>query len=200
MRRCTRLITVSILLYATTAFGGRLDQPSNQTKSTDAKTRVDACSLIKSEELLAVQGEATKETRPSENANGSLATGQCLYILPTYSKSLSLSLTQRDASKGQGVKLKELWEEKFRAFEEEEEKGSKSKEKNSGEKEEKGESRPVRIEGVGEEAFWVGNRMLGALYVLSKNSILRLSLGGPEDDAAKISKLKMLARKAIKRL
>lgn len=42
--------------------------------------------------------------------------------------------------------------------------------------------------------------MLGALYVFSKNSILRLSLGGPEDEETKIKKLKALAQNAINRL
>jgi hypothetical protein len=199
-------------------------QKSAGTTGATAKTRVDACSLLKSDELLAIQGEAIRETKLSESASGSLATQQCLYILQTYSKSLSLSLTQRDSSKGEGVKLKEFWEEKFRAFEEEEErekggnKGERSAKEAEREREKKRdaargessrqdkerdeeeESKPVRVPGVGEEAFWVGNRMLGALYVFSKNSILRLSLGGPEDEAAKIIKLKALAQKAIKRL
>ena len=204
MRRYARLVTISLLLYATASVHGRLNPQPVQKKgrgqaSAAARTRVNACSLIKSEELLAVQGEATRETKLSESANGSLATGQCLYILPTYSKSLSLSLTQRDASKGEGVKLREWWEEKFHAFEEEE-KGGKSKERGAREKEAEGESRPLRVEGIGEEAFWIGNRMLGSLYVLSKNSVLRLSLGGPDDEPTKISKLKTLAQKAIKRL
>lgn len=180
-----------------------------------ARTRVNACSLIKSDELLAVQGETPTDAKLTESTEGSIATGHCIYILPTYSKSLSLSLTQRDASQGEGIKLKDFWEERFRAFEEEEKGGKKQDQserererekkrarRESAEREREGEeeAQPVRVTGIGEEAFWVGNRMLGALYVFSNNSMLRLSLGGPEDEATKISKLKVLARKAIKRL
>lgn len=227
------LLLISLLLPAaaasptqsstaqTTAANKRSAAQGEQQKGisstgANARTRIDACSLIKSDELLAIQGEAAKETTRSESSNGSIAAQNCLYILPTYSKSLSLTLTQRDSSKGEGVKLKEFWEEKFRTSEEEErEKGSgkggkserEKKEAAGGEgsrvkkdREEEEEGKKVRITGVGEEAFWVGNHLVGALYVFSKNSILRLSLGGPEDETTKINKLKLLAQKAIKRL
>ena len=56
------------------------------------------------------------------------------------------------------------------------------------------------IEGVGEEAFWSGNGVGGALYVLHKNVIVRISVGGPDDQETKITKSKALAAKAIARL
>jgi len=54
--------------------------------------------------------------------------------------------------------------------------------------------------GVGEEAFWVGNRIMGALYVLKGNAFLRISVGGEKDESVRITKTKTLAQKALKRL
>jgi len=59
---------------------------------------------------------------------------------------------------------------------------------------------PVKIMGVGEEAFWVGNRIMGALYVLKGNAFLRISVGSEEDESVRITKTKTLPRKALKRL
>jgi hypothetical protein len=38
----------------------------------------------------------------------------------------------------------------------------------------------------GDETFWMGNRVGGALYVLKGNSYVRVSIGGPADQASKI--------------
>jgi len=59
---------------------------------------------------------------------------------------------------------------------------------------------PQKISGVGEEAYWVGNRIGGALYVLKGDAYLRISIGGPLDQTGKIRKSRILARKALARL
>ena len=69
----------------------------------------------------------------------------------------------------------------------------------SGEEEEK-KNPPKKVEGVGDEAYWSGNRFGGALYVLKRNVILRISVGGPEDQETKIAKSKAIAKKAISHL
>ncbi len=70
---------------------------------------------------------------------------------------------------------------------------------NKKEEEEERVSPPERIEGIGQEAFWAGNRVGGALYVLEKNFILRISVGGGDNAQTKIEKSKALAGKAISR-
>ena len=179
-------------------------QTQQKTEATgreaEPKTKLNACTLIASNELRDIQGEAVKETTLSQRFKDSLYIQQCLYQLPTFSKSLSLELTQPDPSKGASVNLKKMWEARFSKGEEAErdkKDGAKGVER-GGKGEEESES--MRVEGVGEEAFWVGNRVLGALYIYSKNSIIRLSLGGPEDIQAKIKKLKTLAQNVINRL
>jgi hypothetical protein len=46
----------------------------------------------------------------------------------------------------------------------------------------------------------MGSRIGGALYVLKGNAYLRISIGGPSDQADKIKKSKTLAQKALARL
>ena len=58
---------------------------------------------------------------------------------------------------------------------------------------------PKKIDGVGDEAYWSGNRFGGALYVLTKDVIIRVSVGGPNNEQTKIDKSKALAQKAIDR-
>ena len=59
---------------------------------------------------------------------------------------------------------------------------------------------PEKIDGVGDEAFWLGNRFGGVLYVLKGNSFFRISVGGAGDKAAKIDKSKKLAQMVLKRI
>ena len=75
--------------------------------------------------------------------------------------------------------------------------GHKEKER-EGEEE---ESRPRRVAGLGEEAYWSGNQITGALSVLTaKNAIVRVSVGGPESQDEKIKRASALARKLLKQL
>jgi hypothetical protein len=58
----------------------------------------------------------------------------------------------------------------------------------------------VRVRGVGDEAFWAGNKVAGSLYVRKGDAVLRVSVGGPGTEAEKIAKSKRLALKALRRL
>lgn len=70
------------------------------------------------------------------------------------------------------------------------------------EREEERERRslPKPVKGVGQEAFWVGNGVIGGLYVLKGETYIRVSVGGAEPEATRIEKTKALARCALKRL
>jgi hypothetical protein len=84
----------------------------------------------------------------------------------------------------------------FHAEREPEEKESRAE--GSGGKEKESPPRPV--EGVGDEAFWLGNPASGALYVLKKDTYLRISVGGAGDERVKQRQATELARKALGRL
>jgi hypothetical protein len=61
-------------------------------------------------------------------------------------------------------------------------------------------SKPRRIEGLGEEAYWVGTPIMGALYVLQADTFVRISVGGVREESVRIEKSKALARAVVKRL
>ena|SRR5712671_2433595 len=141
-----------------------------------------ACALLSFAEISTVQGEKPVQAKPSASDAPGLVVQRCFFELPTFAKSISLEVTR-------GPRVRALWRDSFHE-------GS----KREGEDEDKEKPPPQRVRGLGEEAFWVGDPRLGGLYVLRKNAMLRLAVGGPEDVAGKLRKLKPLARKALSRL
>jgi len=180
--------------------------PSAAQVATAVKPKVDACALLNSKEIQAVQGEALKETKLSGQAGGGLQISQCFFTLPTFSNSISLLVAQ----KGDGADAKDpkdFWRETFQKGVTEEkdrerDKKDRDKDKKAGGRgeEEEESSPPQKVSGVGDDAFWVGSRVGGAIYVLKGNSYIRISVGGSGDQASKINKSKTLAQKAIARL
>jgi len=80
------------------------------------------------------------------------------------------------------------------------EKKSVAERKEHKEQEEAESTRPRAIAGLGEEAYWVGGPIAGALYVLKGNTFLRISVGGIREESTRIEKSKALARIALKRM
>jgi hypothetical protein len=97
---------------------------------------------------------------------------------------------------------KDYWKETFGRFEGEakEEKGDEEKKESLHEQDEGKGRPPKKIEGIGDGAFWTANRVGGALYVLKNDVFIRVSVGGPESEEAKINRCKALAEKALSRL
>lgn len=147
-----------------------------------------ACTLLTKEETAAVQGEPFKDTKASQKSSGGLTMSQCYFELPTAMNSIVLTVSQR-AEGADARDPKQNWQELFHR--------DKALEKKEGDKEEHG---PEKIEGLGDEAFWTGSRVGGALYVLKGNSFFRISIGGAGDRAEKIEKSKTLAQSVLKRL
>jgi hypothetical protein len=160
-------------------------QPSTKPSSSGTDAGGDACTLLTKEEIQAVQGEAFKDTKPTEKTSAGLAVAQCYFELPTASNSVVLTVT-RPAPGGRSPA--ESWKEIFH------------REKRAEKKEEEEEREPLKVEGVGDEAFWTGNRVGGALYVLKGDSYIRISVGGAGDQTQKMEKSKTLAESVLKRL
>jgi hypothetical protein len=156
------------------------------TGSTTASRTFDACELIASSEIEAVQGEAVLDAKSGERKTGGFAIAQCFYTLPSHDKSVSLEVTRPDPEQGTPSGPRDRWKKLFHGD------GDQEGEKESG--------KPQPVAAVGDEAFWSGNPMVGALYVLKDDSYLRISVGGAEDASVKIRKTKALAQKALKRL
>jgi hypothetical protein len=167
---------------------------SNTTK----QTKPDACAVLTSADVQAVQGDAVQETKPSTQPAGGLLMSQCLFRTASPSKSVSVAI----ASAG-SVSPRAFWQKQFHSAKSESEEREKEKPAAKGKpaKQEEDEStRPRTIKGVGEQAYWVGSPMVGALYVLKGNTFLRISVGGVREEAARIEKSVALARLALKRL
>jgi hypothetical protein len=158
-----------------------------------AKPKVDACALLTSKEIESVQGESPTETKLSGQATGGFLMSQCFFTLPTFTSSVSLLVAQRGEG-GDAKDPKEFFRQRF----DEKRSGESERDKKKGEEEEG--APPQKIGGIGDEAYWIGSRVGGALYVLKGNSYMRISIGGPTEQAAKIKKTKALAAKALARL
>lgn len=164
--------------------------PVAPVEATAVKPRVDACALLSREEIEAVQGEAATETKLSGGSSGGYSISQCFFALPTFTNSISLMVAHR----GEGVGArdpKEFWRSTFHDDKEQKKKRDKDK---AGKKES-----AEKIRGIGEEAFWLGSNVGGAVYVLKGDAYVRVSIGGPTDAASK-RRAKALAQKAIARL
>jgi hypothetical protein len=137
--------------------------------------QLDACHVLSKEDVAAVQGESFTEAKLS--TRGELTT--CFYQLPTFSSSISVDVMHDGA--------REYWEENFEGEREREEPEEK-------------EAELQRVRGVGSEAFWVGARGTGSLFVRKGDSMVRVSVGGAGTAEEKIQKAKRLALRALKKL
>ena len=178
---------------------------TSRTSPEPNKSANSACRALSNEEIRAVQGEMVSETKGNDSTSGELAVSHCVYLLPTYSKSLSLDITKAASSNAGNDAIEKFWEKRFAGLEEERERDSEkareSDRKRSGDREEEEkESKPRPVAGVGDEAFWVGSGVKGALYVRKGDTVLILSIGGSEAEQTRIKKTTALAQHALKRL
>lgn len=156
--------------------------------SDAAPAPVDACALLTSEEIVSVQGEPVQQTTPTTQMSGGFAIAQCYFALPTHTNSIVVTVTQPATSDTRA--LSAHWSEMFHL--------SGGAEREAGEKKEK--TPPREVPGLGEQAYWTGSPMMGALYVLQGNRFIRISIGGPGEVDTKINKSEALAEFILKRL
>jgi hypothetical protein len=197
---CCLLFVVNGACKKTTTSSAQ-PSPSASARKVVAGPKIDACTLLTSEEIQQVQGSPITDTKSSEAPGGSFRTSQCYFAAAESSKSVSLSITQ--ASPDFNKSPRDYWEETFGRYDKKENEQEKQKEeaaKGGTRREEEERTPPKKIEGVGEEAFWSGNRFGGALYVLKKEIMLRVSVGGPGTEEEKLTRSKALAEKALNRL
>ncbi len=157
----------------------------------DAQRHRDPCRLLSDAEVRAVQGNAPAQKIPSEQPTGSFRFTQCFYRTPELTNSVSVALGIPLATGGNPSGPRQYWQSQFNKEESEEAKAE------AGRKE---KEPPKPVAGLGDQAFWVGDPMSGALYVLKGEVFLRLSVGGPPDQTQKIKRAKALAVYALKRL
>ena len=170
--------------------GNRAEPPS----SSPSPKPSDPCALLTADDIKSVQGEAATQIKPSRQPGTEFAVSQCFYQTPTFTKSVSLELTERGAG---GKSVREFWQEGVARYEERREAKNVRREK-SGKPLAGPAATPVK--GVGEEAYWVGTNANGTLYAFKKDRLVRISIGGPDKEADRLRKVKTLAQKALARL
>ena len=170
-----------------------LHAPAKPTRAADP------CKLLSSADIRAVQEDALQETKPSTQPSGGLVLSQCVFRTADPGKSVSVAI----ASAG-SASPRAFWQKQFQSAnstsEEKEHEKSAVEHKQGKHEEDEESTRPRKIAGVGEQAYWVGSPMVGALYVLKGNSFLRISVGGVREEPARIQKSIALARLALKRM
>ena len=162
------------------------------TKHARVSVIRDACNLISNQEIESVQNAPVKEAKSSEHLDGTFRVSECLYTAAEFTKSVSLALIQSDPAQGSARTPKDFWQEKFDPYRDEEPKTQRRDEKEG--------PAPKRIEGLGDEAYWVANGFGGMLYVLKGENFISIGVGGMDRADAKLQKSKTLAQKALQRL
>ena len=182
--------------------------PKPSAPSVRQVHNIDGCSLITKEEIAAVQNTNVTDAKSSEGSDGNHLITQCYYATTGPNLSVSVAVTQFDPSNVAGSSPREFWEQTFGRFRKEETETEKKEHEEKDAPNTRGGGReegeegtpPKKMDGVGEEAFWAGNRVGGALYVLKGDVFIRISVGGPDNQEKKIEKSKTLAQKALGRL
>jgi hypothetical protein len=189
---------------------------------TNTNATLDACSLLTDREIASVLGEPLQERKPSAQATGNMRMSQCVFVTRDFAKSASLAVATPAADDTGGHSLRAFWRNQFhspRKPEEEKRPASRKSPAKSaflssreageskafpqgesdGEADEAGR-KPQPISALGEEAYWVGGPISGALYVLQGELFLRISVGGIPKESIRIAKSKSLAVAILRRL
>ena len=196
-KRMSILFKVRLLVCAAALFGVTLPvgaQDSAKPATTDSAPNTDVCKLLSNAEIEAVQGERVEQTKTDARSTGGLLISHCLFRTTTPSKAVSIELVTRDSNAKAALTPQEYWRKQFGSAGPEEE----AKTPEAREDRETPEAR--RIAGIGQEAYWVGTPIAGALYVLQGQRFLRISIGGVRDEKTRIERSKSLALAALKRL
>ena len=193
-------LLLCLLLASLPGLGEGPTHHGSQTGNPAKQSKIDSCALLTSADIAAVQGEPVQDAKPSNQPGTGLLMLQCLFRTATPSKSVSLAVAAPSA-----MSPRAFWQKQFHHGQDaEKEKESARAEKKSvaerKEQEEEESTRPRSIAGLGEEAYWVGGPIAGALYVLKGDTFLRISVGGIREESARIEKSKALARVALKRM
>lgn len=145
----------------------------------------DACGLLTNGDLIAVVKAPISETNLRREVGDGLTVSEC-FITPTTPEEVVTLRVVEAGGKGEPRSPRRVWQETF------------AKDLQAAIEHRKGGVEVVP--GVGEEAFWMGGRKTGGLYVLSGDRYLRVGVSGEADQQEKIDKAKRFAEAALARL
>jgi hypothetical protein len=181
-----RIVFVLALLAQTTA----------PAMLAPAAKKPDACALLSDADVRAVLGVAVKGRQPASHEARGLLLSQC-YLGTGTSRSVSIAVAGNTRIGSTTVTPRAFWREQFHRVDEHERREMRERDETR-EPERESEARPIR--GIGDEAYWSGTRLAGALYVLRGNTFIRVSVGGIQSEQERIDKSRQLAASALSRL
>ncbi len=149
------------------------------------------CGLLEAAEIRTVQDVAITDRKTSEQTVRGLNFAQCVFATTDFARSVSLTLITGHAT-GSGASARGYWTDTFH--------GRPKPVAVAPARPAKPNAPPRAISDTGDEAFWTGDARAGALYVLSGDAVLRISVGGVHDEEERIRRSRTLARAALNRL
>ncbi|HEY0100387.1 MAG TPA: hypothetical protein VGB76_15685 [Pyrinomonadaceae bacterium] len=167
---------------------------SHATAAASPSNGADACALLTSDEIKSVQGEAVLEAKPNRRTDSPFAVTQCFYMTASFTKSVSIEVTRQGAS---SQTVHDFWKANFERAEDKREKKNERR---------KLKGRPLAgepakpVKGIGDEAYWISTNANSTLYAFKKDTLIRISIGGTDNEEARMKKIKTLAEKALARL
>lgn len=185
-----------------------------ETQVAGASKSFDACSLLTGSEIANVLGQPLQELKPGAQSNGSVNMSHCLFVTRDFAKSASVAVATPSAGDSGARNLRAFWRNQFHSLHQQEgEKRptsiktpsnsaflSSAEASQSQDEDEDAARKPRAISALGEEAYWVGSPLSGALYVLQGDLFLRISVGGVPKESERIAKSKSLATAILPRL
>jgi len=178
---------------------GVMSARQKATHDSVKQAQPDACAMLTRADVQKIQGDAVQETKPSTPPAGGLIMSQCLFRTANPSKSVSVAIALPGSTSPRAFWHKQFPSTKPSAEDAAEKKRAAGSKEDKKEEEEES-TRPRTIQGIGEQAYWVGSPMTGALYVLKGDTFLRISVGGVREESARIEKSVALARLVLKHL
>jgi hypothetical protein len=145
------------------------------------QNKFDVCALLTAAEIEAVQDDQVTAIKASEPSRSGFVVSQCFYTAATFAKSVSLQVTRPDPKRVIGDGPRADWKRIFR-------------------QQQQRADKPLPVRGLGNEAFWVGDQVVGAIYVLEGDAYFRLSIGGWPEESVRMRKTRELALKVLERL
>lgn len=182
MHRSRWPLIVMVLLLAPTA---------RATATRRPEPPFNACKLISAAAINAVEGAKLVAAKPTSAERDGLIVSACYFQVRPAAQSLSLEVVRASkVAKHDAVRAR--WNGYFHARREVDD-DEETREIKAG-------GRPLGVSGLGREAWWVGRGPVGALYVLTDDAYLRLSVGGAGDRGVKIERAKRLLASALAHL
>ena len=157
----------------------------------------DPCALVSPGTIQKIFGEAANDAKPTSEVKGNLRFSECFYTLPTFTNSISVSLTSPSSAQAHVDAAREMWQRWFHKAEDKEREKQTGAGRESEEEEAAGKATPVS--GIGDEAFWV-HSFVGNLYVRKGGEFTRISIGGKLTDEQRLVKAKALAADVLRQM